>query len=158
MTLILTSSAFENGGVIPAKYACDSENVSPPLAITGVPEGTKSLALIMDDPDIPQFVKDKLGIEVFDHWTVYDIPADTAEIPEGATVGKEGLNGAGKEGYTGPCPPPDHEPREHRYFFKLYALSAPVSFDTPPTKAALEAAIAPVALEQATLMGRYSRA
>jgi Raf kinase inhibitor-like YbhB/YbcL family protein len=158
-TFTLTSSAFENNGTIPAKYTCDGDGkLSPPLAIAGVPEGSKSLVLIMDDPDIPQFAKEKHGIEVFDHWTVINIPPETTEIPEGATVGQAGLHSAGEEGYTGPCPPPQYEPKEHRYIFVLYALSEALHFDEPPTKQQVLDALAPLALAKATLIGRYSRA
>ncbi len=155
----LASPAFENGGRIPAKYTCDGERqLSPPLAISGVPEGVKSLALVMDDPDIPQAVKDARGIEVFDHWALYAIPADTKEIPEGAAIGSFGLNGAGNAAYTGPCPPTGHEPTEHRYIFRLYALSDTPTFAKPPSLAELEKAIAPMTLAMAQLIGRYSRA
>jgi len=158
MALLLASSAFKNNGTIPAKYTCDGDSkLSPPLSISGVPEGTKSLVLIMDDPDIPQFVKEKYGIEVFDHWTVSNIPSETCEIPEGAIVGTEGLNGAGAKGYTGPCPPPEHEPNEHRYIFKLYALSGLLDFDAAPTKQQVLNALEPLLLAEAELIGRYSR-
>ncbi|MBU6323391.1 MAG: YbhB/YbcL family Raf kinase inhibitor-like protein [Patescibacteria group bacterium] len=155
----LTSPAFADGGMIPAKYTCDGDRLlSPPLAVSGVPEGTKSLALVMDDPDIPQEVKDARGIDVFDHWTLYGIPADTTEIPEGASIGSAGLNGAGNAAYTGPCPPPEYEPKVHRYIFKLYALSIAPTFDAPPTKAELEAAMEGATLARAELVGKYSRA
>jgi len=154
-TLTLTSSAFENGGTIPAKYTCDGERrLSPPLSISGAPAGAKSLALIMDDPDVPKELRPD---GVFDHWTLYNIPADTAEIPEGANIGPAGLNTAGAEGYTGPCPPPEHEPREHRYIFRLFALSDTLRFPTPPTKQQILDALAPFVLASAELIGRYSR-
>ena len=140
------------------KYTCDGERrLSPPLSISGVPAKAKSLALIMDDPDIPQFAKDKLGIEVFDHWTLYNIPPETREIPEGASIGSAGLNTAGAEGYTGPCPPPEHEPSEHRYIFKLYALSGTLQFPIAPTKQQILDALAPLTLASAELIGCYSR-
>lgn len=158
MALTLTSPAFEQNGMIPAKYTCDGEReLSPPLAITGVPEKAKSLVLIMDDPDIPQEVKASRGIDVFDHWTVYNIPPETREVPEGATVGMPGLNGTGSEGYVGPCPPLQYEPREHRYVFKLYALSDTLNFDQPPTKRQVLDALAPLLLAEAELVGRYAR-
>ncbi len=158
MTLSLTSPAFEPGGTIPAKYTCDGDGrLSPPLTISGVPEEAKSLALIMDDPDIPQFAKDKFGIEVFDHWTAYNISPETREIPEGTTAGDEGVNTLGGVCYTGPCPPPEHEPSEHRYIFKLYALSGELRFDAPPTKQQVLDALAPLTISSAELIGRYSR-
>ena len=154
----LTSSAFENNGKIPAKYTCDGERgLSPPLAISGVPEGTKSFVLIMDDPDIPEVFKESRGIDSFDHWTLYNIPAGTTDIPEGAVPGMAGLNGAGREGYTGPCPPPEHEPREHRYIFKLYALCDTLHFNESPTKQQVLDALAPLLINETELTGRYAR-
>ncbi len=155
----LTSPAFRDGERIPSTYTCDgSRELSPPLEIAGVPEGTKSLVLLMDDPDIPQEVKEMHKIEVFDHWVVYNIPPGTTRIPEGATLGARGLNGAGKPGYTGPCPPPHYEPREHRYIFVLYALSRGLSFDNPPTKQQVLDALQPCLIDKTQLIGRYSRA
>ena len=153
----LTSPAFAEGEMVPAKYTCDGDNVSPELVFEEVPEGTASLALVMDDPDIPEEVKSARGIEVFDHWVLYELPTDTRGLPEGTFAGRAGVNSRGDERYTGPCPPREFEPREHRYFFKLYALSGTPSFDHPPTKAELEAAIAGMTLAKAELMGRYAR-
>ena len=158
MALTLTSTAFADNEKIPAKYTCDGERLlAPPLSISGVPAGTKSLALIMDDPDIPTVAKKARGIEELNHWVLYNIPAATIEIPEGGALGDTGKNGIGTAAYIGPCPPPEHEPSEHRYIFTLYALSGTVSFATPPAKAELVAAITPLVIEQATLTGRYSR-
>ena len=154
-TLTLTSSAFENGATIPAKYTCDGDRLlSPPLSISGVPEGTQAFVLIMDDPDVP---KSRRPDGVFDHWVVYAIPPETREIPEGAVVGALGLNGAGAAAYTGPCPPPEFEPSEHRYFFKLYAVSGTLNFIKAPTKQELLDAIEGQVLESAELVGRYRR-
>lgn len=153
----LTSPAFEPGALIPSKYTCDGENVSPPLAISGVPGGTQSLVLLMDDPDIPKTVKEERGIEVFDHWVVFNIPPETAEVPEGEEVGTLGLNGVGAPAYTGPCPPPQFEPKEHRYIFRVYALKDLLSFATVPTKLQVQDAIAPLLLGQVELIGRYAR-
>lgn len=157
--MTLTSPAFENGGIIPAKYTCDgNRELSPPLSIAGVPEGAKSLALVMDDPDIPVVVRESRGISAFDHWVLYNIPPVRAmEIPEGGSVGIIGRNSIGAAAYTGPCPPPEYEPSEHRYVFVLYALSGMLDFAQPPTKAELVAAIAPLLIEKTTLIGRYSR-
>lgn len=152
--LTLTSPAFSENEVIPAKYTCDGENVSPPLSIAGVPEGTKSLVLLMDDPDVPKALKPD---GVFDHWVLYGIAPNTKEIPEGTVVGNQGLNGRGKDAYTGPCPPPQYQPREHRYFFKLYALDTTLTFIKVPTKADLEGALEGHTLESAELIGRYER-
>ncbi|MFQ5541112.1 MAG: YbhB/YbcL family Raf kinase inhibitor-like protein [Candidatus Paceibacteria bacterium] len=156
--LTLTSSAFADGGAIPTRYTCDGENISPPLSISNVPEGTKTLVLVMDDPDIPQVFKDERGIDSFDHWVMYSIDPDTAELAEGATHGAEGLNGSGNAGYTGPCPPTEYEPTEHRYIFKLYALKGSLQFVKAPTKAEVLAALSGMKLGEAMLVGTYDRA
>lgn len=154
MPMTLTSPAFEEGGAIPQKYTCDGQSVNPELSWTGAPEGTKSFALIMDDPDIPESVKQARGISVFDHWVVYNIPAEITRIPESAKPpGVEGLNGSQKSAYTGPCPPD----AEHRYFFYLYALDTTLTFDAPPTRAEVEAAIKGHVLAEGQLMGKYNR-
>ena len=156
--LSLTSSAFEHNGTIPSAYICDGDReLSPPLTVSGVPEGTESLALIMDDPDIPQAVKEARGIDVFDHWVLYNIPPETTEISEDATIGTAGLNSAGSERYIGPCPPPQYEPREHRYVFTLYALNGSPAFDKPPTKRHVVDALTPHLIAKAELIGRYAR-
>lgn len=119
----LTSTAFTNNEAIPSKYTCDGEDVNPPLTIAGMPEGTQSLVLIMDDPDVPVSVRED---GVWDHWVVFNIPPDTTEISEGREP--RGVHGKGTSGnlkYHGPCPPDC----EHRYFFKLYALD--VELDLP---------------------------
>lgn len=158
-TFTLTSAAFEDGGAIPTRYTCDGERaVTPPLSIANVPEGTHSMVLVMDDPDIPQVFKDERGIQAFDHWVVYDIPPSIAEIPEGGVVGSSGVNSGNNEGYTGPCPPPEYQPTTHRYIFTMYALSGSVQFAKAPTKAEVLAAIQGMILAEATLIGTYDRA
>lgn len=152
--LTLTSSAFPENARIPSKYTCDAENISPPLSISGVPEGTKSLVLIMDDPDVPPQL---ISSGVFDHWVVYSIPPETSAIPEGSVIGNTGLNGAGKNSYTGPCPPTEYEPTEHRYFFKLYAVDVLLNFVKAPSKTDVETAIQGHIIESAELMVRYAR-
>jgi Raf kinase inhibitor-like YbhB/YbcL family protein len=149
----ITSPVFPQGGLIPSKFTCDGENISPEIRIEGVPEGTESLVLVMDDPDIPDSVKQSRGIEKFDHWAVYGIPADTAVIPEGAQIGTGALNGRGEATYTGPCPPD----REHRYFFRVYALSGTLNFIKAPTLDELETAAQGMMLGKAELIGRYNR-
>ena len=148
----LESSTFEHEGSIPAKYTCDGENISPPLKISDVSEGAKSLVLIMDDPDVPKNLRPD---GVWDHWLTWNIPPETSEIPEGQNPqGVVGKNTGGSFGYRGPCPPD----REHRYFFKLYALDT--TLDLPAdttTKADLEKAMEGHILSQAELMGRYNR-
>lgn len=154
-TFTLTSSAFEDGGTIPAKYTCDGERkLSPPLSFSGVPEGTQSLVLIMDDPDAPK-VRRPDGM--FDHWVLFNIPSETREISEGEAVGTAGANTGGDAAYTGPCPPPEYEPSEHRYMFKLYALNAPLTLPVGATKKDVLDALAPLLIAEAELMGRYSR-
>lgn len=153
MSLSLTSSAFVDGGLIPSRYTCDGEGVNPELIISGVPEGTKSLVLVMDDPDIPDSVKESRGIEKFDHWVMYNIPPETNIIKEGVVVGSEGLSSRGETGYVGACPPD----REHRYFFRLYALPNTLSFIKAPTLDEVEIIAKESAIENAVLMGRYER-
>jgi len=111
-SLSLTSSAFQNGQAISAQYTCDGAGQSPPLAWAGAPAESKSFALIVDDPDAPS--------GTFRHWGAYDLPASARSLA-GQSVGTQAINGFGKPGYGGPCPPPGHGP--HRYHFKLYALS-----------------------------------
>ena len=158
MHLTVTSPVFKHDASIPAKYTCDADNVSPPLRISGIPDGTVSLAILMDDPDVPKQLKPD---GVFDHWVVYSIPVSqgqtTVEIPEAATVGAFGVNGRGSAAYTGPCPPPEYQPTEHRYFFKVYALSTELSFFKEPTKAEVAAALTGNILAEGELVGRYAR-
>ena len=152
--LSLTSSAFSDGEVIPSQYTCDGANSIPPLSISGVPEDAESLVLIMDDPDIPDSVKESRGIEVFDHWVVFNIPTDITTIEEGKQpAGTLGLNSAGNAEYTGPCPPDG----EHRYFFKLYALDTTLDLDEGATKQEVEEALYEHILTQTRLLGRYTR-
>lgn len=148
----LESSVFDHNGSIPAKYTCDGTNISPPLKISEVPEGTKSLVLIMDDPDVPKNLRPD---GMWDHWLVWNIPPETKEIVEGqAPQGVVGKNTGGRFGYTGPCPPD----REHRYFFKLYALDTALDLSAATTtKEDLEKAMQGHILGQTELMGKYDR-
>jgi Raf kinase inhibitor-like YbhB/YbcL family protein len=146
--------AFEGGGVIPAKYTCDGENISPQLSITGVPAGIQSLVLIVDDHDVPKQI---LPEGVFDHWVLFDIPPAIAAIPEGGSVGTEGAHGRGKKGYTGPCPPREYEPKEHRYVFTLYALDTKLDLPAGASKMQVVAASEGHVLGEAQLIGRYER-
>ena len=104
---------------MPSRYTCDGQNISPPLTVSEVPEDARSLVLIMDDPDIPDFVKEKYGIQIWDHWIVFNIASTIKEISEGQNpAGILGKNTRGSNAYSGPCPPD----AEHRYFFKLLAF------------------------------------
>ena len=150
----LTSPAFNRDGKIPRKYTCDGENINPPLKIEKVPANSQSLVLIMDDPDIPDFVKQKYNIQMWDHWVVFNIPPATKEIKEGENPTEVlGKNTGGKNGYGGPCPPD----REHRYFFKLYALDMQLKLSEGATKAQVEEAMEGHILTQTELVGRYER-
>ena len=149
----LASSAFASGGLIPAVYAyCGpgAANVSPPLEWTGLPHGAASLVLIMHDPDAP--------VGDFVHWVAYDIPANIAGLPQGASASGlflEGRNSYGKLGYGGPCPPPGPP---HHYVFDLYALSVPtLGLPAGATATAVVRAAAPYVLAKAELVGLYSR-
>ncbi|MDE3168535.1 MAG: YbhB/YbcL family Raf kinase inhibitor-like protein [Acidobacteriota bacterium] len=153
MALQLSSRAFRDGQPIPKKYTCDGQDVSPDLAWSGAPEETKSLALIVDDPDAPA------GVWV--HWVLYDLPAETRELPEGTPKDRELRNGArqgkndfGKIGYNGPCPPSGPA---HRYFFKLYALREKTGLGGGASKADLERAMKGKIAGQATLTGKFGR-
>jgi Raf kinase inhibitor-like YbhB/YbcL family protein len=157
MTLTLTSSSFNHLGSIPKRYTCDGDNVSPPLAWTGVPSGTQSLALIMDDPDAPDPARPKL---TWVHWVLYNLPPADAALPEGVSAqalppGTQlGKNDWQATSYGGPCPPIGR----HRYFHKLYALDIVLPDLHQPAKAALEAALKGHLLAQAELVGTYQRA
>ncbi len=142
----ITSSAFEHGGTIPARYTCDGKDTSPPLRLEDVPPRTASLALIMDDPDAP--------MGTFVHWVVWNIPPAAAGVPEGREpAGVLGRNDFGRKGYGGPCPPRG----THRYFFKLYALDARLDLPENSGKNELEIAMKGHVVDQAVLIGRYSR-
>jgi Raf kinase inhibitor-like YbhB/YbcL family protein len=149
----LTSTAFKNGEYIPEKYTCDGENLSPPLEWSNLPEGTRSIAIICDDPDAPR------GTWV--HWILFDIPVDSTGLKEGVrpvatlpNVGTHGLNDFGETGYGGPCPPSG---RAHRYFFKLYALDYKLELKAAVSKKVVERAMKNHALGEAQLMGKYKR-
>ncbi|HIH12043.1 TPA: YbhB/YbcL family Raf kinase inhibitor-like protein [Candidatus Woesearchaeota archaeon] len=155
----ITSTAFTENGMIPKKYTCDGENINPPLSFQNIPKNTQSLVITITDPDIPQEIKEKMGLHVFDHWIVYNIPPIT-EIKENAkNIGLPGLNSRGQPAYTGPCPPPQYEPKVHRYFFTIYALSTAhlPNFEIPPTRTQLESVMKGYILAKAEIMGKYTR-
>ena len=152
MEIKITSSAFEDGGLIPAKYTCDGADISPPLRWDVVPEGTKSIALICDDPDAP--------MGTFVHWVIFGLPAETRElaenIPSDETLpngAKQGTSDFGRIGYGGPCPPSG----THRYFFKIYALDTEVALAAGASKRELLGAMEGHILGQGQLIGKYKR-
>ena len=147
MTVQLSSSAFRDGEAIPQKYTCDGEDVSPQLSWSGLPQDTKSLALIVDDPDAPA------GTWV--HWVLYDISPSESSLPEGAQgLGTEGNTSFRETGYGGPCPP---KGKPHRYFFKLYALDRTLKLKPGATKSDLEKAMQGHILAQGQIIGTYGR-
>jgi len=153
MAFELKSSAFKAGEAIPRKHTCDGQDLSPPLAWTDPPPGTKSFALVCDDPDAPA------GTWV--HWVLYGVPASATSLPEGVRPAptlddgsRQGTNDFRRTGYGGPCPPPG---ASHRYYVRLYALDAVPELAPGATKAALLKAIGGHTLGQAELMGRYAR-
>ncbi len=154
MAFSLTSTAFKEGTAIPVKHTCDGADVSPPLAWSGAPPGTAAFALIADDPDAP--------VGTWVHWVLYNLPATVSDLPENvAKVETLDLGGARqgrtdfrRPGYGGPCPPPGPA---HRYFFKLYALDAPLTLKTGAQKKDVEAAMQGHVLGTAQLMGTYAR-
>jgi Raf kinase inhibitor-like YbhB/YbcL family protein len=151
----IATTAFLHDGTIPAKYTCDvAAPVSPPILFSGFPEGTVSLALIMEDPDVPKALRPD---GVFDHWVMFNIPTATTTIAEGKTAGAVGANGRGAWSYAAPCPPPEYEPSEHRYIFKLYALDTMLDLRAGATKAQVLTAMEGHILETAELIGRYDR-
>lgn len=148
MDLRLKSSAFVDGSEIPSKYTCEGSDVSPALSWSKPPASTRSLALVMDDPDAPR------GTWV--HWIVVDLPGQTTSLPEGGPLppgARSGTNSWNRTGYGGPCPPSGR----HRYFFKLYALDTALTQLATPTKEQLERAIEGHIVAQAQLMGTYQK-
>jgi Raf kinase inhibitor-like YbhB/YbcL family protein len=146
-TIKITSSAFSAGGTIPSKYACDGEDVNPPLQISAVPTDAKSLSLIVDDPDAP--------MGTWNHWLIWNIDPNITEIKENSIPkgGVFGTNDFGKLEYGGPCPPSG----THRYFFRLYALDAKLDLSEGAKRAELESAMKNHIIAQGQLMGKYSK-
>ena len=156
MGLALTSPVFAPGAEIPALFTCEGRDISPHLEWTGVPVGTKSLVLIVDDPDAPDPAAPKM---TWVHWVLYDLPPEARSLPEGVAPGDlpagthEGTNDWKRTGYGGPCPPIGR----HRYFHKLYALDVVLGDLGTPTKAEVEKAMKGHVLAQADLMGTYQK-
>ena len=156
----ISSTVFENNGDIPSRYTCDGENINPPFKIEDIPNNAVSLVLVMDDPDIPDFVKETKKIDVYDHWVVFDIDIDLSDgkgvfdIEEGFDPrGVKGVNSSGTLDYIGPCPPDG----KHRYFFKVYALSSLLGLPEGSSKMQLEKAIDGLVVSEAVLMAEYER-
>jgi Raf kinase inhibitor-like YbhB/YbcL family protein len=148
MAFKISSPAFADGSDIPVRHTCDGDDLSPPISWSDVPEGTRSLALIVDDPDAPR--------GTFTHWVLYDIPPDTNGLREGAAPGIAGRNSFGRSGYGGPCPPPADD--AHRYRFTLHALDIPsIALSGNATREELEAKIETHVLDTAQLVGKYKR-
>jgi Raf kinase inhibitor-like YbhB/YbcL family protein len=151
-SMTIESAAFMQGKPIPEKYTCEGGDASPPMSWTNAPQGTKSFALIVDDPDAPA------GLWV--HWVLYNIPASTHALQAGikkseaTSAGRQGVNDFKKIGYGGPCPPPG---TPHRYFFKLYALDAQLPLRPRASKKDVEAAMQGHVLAPAQLIGTYQR-
>jgi Raf kinase inhibitor-like YbhB/YbcL family protein len=158
MNMVLRSEAFIAGAEIPAKYTCQGDDISPPLSWSDVPPGTKSFALIVDDPDAPDPRAPKM---TWVHWVLYNIPPNATGLVQGAgnTAGAlppgtaEGMTDSKKTGYGGPCPPIGR----HRYFFKLYALDTVITGLSRPTKGALESAMSNHIVGKGELMGTYQK-
>jgi Raf kinase inhibitor-like YbhB/YbcL family protein len=143
----LTSSAFDHGEPIPRRHTCEGEDVSPPLAWSGIPPEARSLAIVMDDPDAPG--------GTFTHWLAWRIDPKAGDLAEGQAAPVEGGNHFGSTGYRGPCPPPGHGP--HRYFFRLYALDSELELATGAGKDEVERALEGHVLASAELIGTYER-
>jgi len=154
MAFTLTSTAFTDGAAIPVKHTCDGGDVSPPLAWSGAPAGTRCFVLVADDPDAPA------GSWV--HWVVYNVPAAVSELPENVAKvetldlggARQGRNDFRRPGYGGPCPPPGPA---HRYLFTLYALDAPLTLKAGAQRKDVETAMEGHVLGSAQLLGTYAR-
>ena len=153
MDIKITSTAFKNGNIIPAKYTCEGENVSPELKWTTKVKGIKTFVLIVDDPDAPN--------GDFVHWVVYNIPDDVNELHEEVTTTRnvpdevsQGTNSFGRIGYRGPCPPAGNP---HRYFFRLYALDSALHLESGAEKHQVQKAMKGHILAEGELMGKYKR-
>ncbi|MDH7599598.1 MAG: YbhB/YbcL family Raf kinase inhibitor-like protein [Sedimentisphaerales bacterium] len=149
----VTSTAFADGGIIPSKYTCDGQDISPPLQWEGVPSGARSIAIISNDPDAP--------VGTWVHWVIWNIPPTATGLPEALPRdpklpdgARQGINDFGRPGYGGPCPPSG----THRYYFKVYALDTLLDLPTTARKPDLLKAMQGHVLAEGMLMGRYSRA
>ena len=150
--LTISSPAFADKGLMAAKYSCDGDGVNPPLTFSNIPPRTQSLALIVEDPDIPEQFKAQVPGGVFDHWLIWDIAADSKGFAEGGE--KRGINAGGSQGFFPACPPD----KAHRYFFKLFALDKKLTGITIKNKVDLQGAMAGHIIQQAELIGMYGPA
>lgn len=153
MSFVVQTTAFSEGSAIPKKHTCDGADLSPALTWSNIPAGTKSLALIADDPDAP--------VGTWTHWILWNVPPNTTALPEGVPKdgtlsdgARQGRNDFKRIGYGGPCPPPG---KPHRYFFKLYALDSTLDVKAGASRKELEHAMESHILSHAELMGRYGR-
>ena len=153
MSFALETKAFPKEGDIPARYTCGGEDISPALAWSGAPQGTKSFVLIVDDPDAPS--------GTFTHWIVYDLPANARGVPENVAKsddlsggGRQGRNDFRRVGYGGPCPPPG---KPHRYFFRLHALNSTLNLPAGANRKDVENAMRGHVIGQAEIMGKFAR-
>ena len=146
MAFTATTPAFADGQPVPQQFTCDGTDALPPISVSDPPDGTRSFAVIMDDPDAPK--------RTFTHWLAYDIPADGDALR--ATAGKTLKNDFGRQGYGGPCPPPGHG--AHRYYFTVYAVDVPALDVSGDSRGDLEGALKAHTLGKARFMGRYERA
>jgi Raf kinase inhibitor-like YbhB/YbcL family protein len=144
--LLITSPVISDGATIPTQFTCSGAGQSPPLSFSGVPPGTKSLALLVEDPDAPA--------GTFVHWIVYDIPPDSPGFKAGASEGKSAANGAGSDKYMGPCPPPG---KPHHYHFKLFALDTNPDLGTAPNARAFQRETEGHVIQSAELVGIFGR-
>ena len=142
----VSSSAFENEGIIPSEFTCDGQDLSPPISITNVPKNTKTLSIIMDDPDAP--------MGTFTHWVVWNIPSNKTKFTSGEKIDfAQGRTSFGTSEYGGPCPPSG----THRYFFKIYALDTKLELKSGSNVKELQSAMSGHIIAEAVLMGKYSR-
>ncbi len=148
----ITSSAFSHGEFIPSKYTCNGQNTNPPIEILDTPPNTKSLVLIMDDPDVPPHIRKE---RMWDHWILFNISPQTKHIPENydTKIGVSGIGTSGNLGYHGPCPPDTI----HRYFFKLYALDTKLNLKEGTTKEEINKVMEGHIIQKSELVGLYEQ-
>lgn len=156
-TMKIVTPAFKENELIPSQYTCEGKNSSPSLTIENIPSTTISVAVIMYDPDVPKVLKPD---GIFVHWVVYNLIPDskgTLFLDPSDLVGAIGKNSSGAQVYTGPCPPREYEPKEHRYIFTAYALDIAPKFEVPPTRDELLVRIKDHTITTAILTGRYQK-